>query len=58
MLKLLNEKVKKLQEEKNQQKPISMKDGIPASFDFRIWTYFPRFRLKSLLKAICEAVWN
>ncbi len=58
MLKPLQDRVKKLQEDNNQWKPSSMKDVIPSSFDFLIETYFPWFRLKSLLKGICENFWT
>jgi len=47
MLKWLQDRVMKLQEDKHQQKPSSMKDVIPPSLNFLIWTHIPRFRLKS-----------
>jgi hypothetical protein len=57
-LKRLQIRVKKLKEDQQQRKPSSMKDALPASLDFLIHTQFPRFRLKSLLKDISEAVWS
>jgi hypothetical protein len=54
----MQEKIRKLQSEKDQRKPSSMKDAIPDMLDFLIGTYFPRFQLKSLMRNIFDAFWT
>lgn len=57
-MKRLREQVKKLKEEKERQRPSSMKEAITNSLDYIIRTYFPRFRLKTLMKDISESLWT
>jgi hypothetical protein len=57
-LQQMQEKIRKLQSEKDQRKPSSMKDAIPDMLDFLIGTYFPRFQLKSLMRNIFDAFWT
>jgi hypothetical protein len=57
-LQQMQEKIRKLQSEKDQRKPSSTKDAIPDILDFLICTYFPGFQLKSLMRNICDAFWT
>jgi len=51
-------KVQKLRSEKDTRTPNCLKEAIQDMLDHLIATYFPRFRLKSLMKDIIEGFWT
>jgi hypothetical protein len=54
----MEEQIKQLRQHMQTRKPSSIKDGIHDALDTLIKSYYPKFRLKNLVKDISEALWT
>jgi hypothetical protein len=57
-LKNKEEQMKQLRQEKQTTKPTSINHGIHDALDHLIKSFYPKFRLKNLMKSITEAIWT
>jgi hypothetical protein len=58
MVNSLQQRNSTLVAKKSDEWPSSVKEGIHSMLDNLIIHYYPKFRLKNLMKDICEALWT